>query len=96
MADAVGSTMAAEVACDTERSALEAFVGQVASLRTAIVKLEKTLAHEGDDLARHAEHIARKVKPAMDELRVVADQLEANVAAELWPFPTYRELLFLK
>jgi glutamine synthetase len=96
MADAVGSTMAAEVACDTERSALEAFVGQVASLRTAIVKLEKTLAHEGDDLARHAEHIARKMKPAMDELRVVADQLEANVAAELWPFPTYRELLFLK
>ena len=96
MADAVGSTLAAEVACDAERSALEAFVGQVASLRAAIVKLEKTLAHEGDDLARHAEHIARKVKPAMDELRVVADQLEANVAAELWPFPTYRELLFLK
>jgi glutamine synthetase len=32
----------------------------------------------------------------MDGLRAVADQLEANVASDLWPLPTYRELLFLK
>ena len=96
MADAVAATTAAEVACDGERESLQAFVTQVAALRAAIVKLEKTLAHDGGDPAEHAEHIAHKVRPAMDGLRAVADQLEANVAAELWPLPTYRELLFLK
>jgi glutamine synthetase len=96
MAEAVGATLAAEVACDEEHAALEAFVGQVASLRAAIGKLERTLVHDGGDPAEHAVHIARKVKPAMDGLRAVADQLEATVAAELWPLPTYRELLFLK
>jgi glutamine synthetase len=96
MAEAVGATLAAEVACDEEHAALEAFVRQVASLRAAIGKLEKALSHEGDDPAAHATHIAKKVKPAMDELRTIADQLEATVAAELWPLPTYRELLFLK
>ncbi len=96
MAEAVGATVAADVACDGERKALEVFVGQVATLRAAIVKLEKTLVHNGEDPVAHATHMARKVKPAMDELRAIADQLEANVAAELWPLPTYRELLFLK
>jgi glutamine synthetase len=96
IAEAVGATLAADVACDEEHAALEAFVRQVASLRAAIGKLEKTLVHDGTDPAEHATHIARKVKPAMDGLRAVADQLEANVASDLWPLPTYRELLFLK
>ena len=40
--------------------------------------------------------MAEKVRPAMADLREVADTLEQHVSAELWPLPTYRELLFLK
>jgi glutamine synthetase len=36
------------------------------------------------------------LKPAMAELRAVVDTLETLVAADLWPLPTYRDLLFLK
>lgn len=32
--------------------------------------------------------------PAMNELRVVADQLENIVSEDYWPFPTYGDLLF--
>jgi glutamine synthetase len=32
----------------------------------------------------------------MAELRNTVDALEALVAADLWPLPTYRDLLFLK
>jgi glutamine synthetase type III len=32
----------------------------------------------------------------MARLRETGDALEAVVAAELWPLPNYRELLFLK
>ena len=32
----------------------------------------------------------------MAELRTQVDTLETHVAADLWPLPTYREMLFLK
>jgi glutamine synthetase len=32
----------------------------------------------------------------MDEARSFADALESEVSDELWPFPTYQEMLFIK
>ena len=36
------------------------------------------------------------VFPALAEVRSAADKLEAIVADDLWPLPTYREMLFIK
>ena len=36
------------------------------------------------------------VLPAMLELRKTADKLETLVPDDLWPLPTYREMLFIK
>ena len=35
-----------------------------------------------------------KVVPAMERLRVPVDELETIVDHELWPVPTYAELLY--
>jgi glutamine synthetase len=48
------------------------------------------------DPMQHASQISRELKPAMADLREVVDALETHIAAELWPLPTYRDLLFLK
>jgi glutamine synthetase type III len=32
----------------------------------------------------------------MDRLRETGDAIQSLVAADLWPLPTYRDLLFLK
>jgi glutamine synthetase len=32
----------------------------------------------------------------MDAVRTAADELEAIVDADLWPLPTYAEMLFVK
>jgi glutamine synthetase len=32
----------------------------------------------------------------MNAVRVAADKLEGLVADDLWPIPTYREMLFIK
>jgi glutamine synthetase len=32
----------------------------------------------------------------MDEVRQYADALEGEIADELWPYPTYQEMLFIK
>jgi glutamine synthetase len=51
------------------------------------------IEEEGLDLAVYARD---KQLTAMHEVRVVADKLERIVADDLWPLPTYSEMLFIK
>jgi glutamine synthetase len=76
--------------------ALVRFVELAGEGRKSLLRLEEVLPHEGDDVLKHAQHIRSKVIPAMQELRRAFDMLEMYTAADLWPLPTYRELLFLK
>ena len=56
--------------------------------------------HDGDasdeDLLAHAKHFRDHVIPAMLQTRKAADGLEGVVSDELWPLPTYQEMLFIK
>jgi len=53
------------------------------------------LPRRGDGYA-HAKHMRDAVLPAMSAVRTLGDKLETMVADDLWPLPTYREMLFLK
>ena len=96
LAETVAATDAAGVEVEDTRKALQDFVGMVTRLRKAIAGVEKSLTHHDGDVMKHARQINDEVRPAMDELRSVVDALELNVQADLWPLPTYREMLFLK
>jgi glutamine synthetase len=96
LAHAVAGTEAAGVECPGTKAALKDFVAYVRAFREALVALEKTVMHEGGAPERHAAYIRDKVRPAMTTLRGAADLLENHMAADLWPLPTYRELLVLK
>ena len=37
-----------------------------------------------------------KIVPAMAKLRELGDQIEVLTPHEIWPLPTYREMLFVK
>ncbi len=96
IAEAVASTKAAGVDCEDTVAALRSFVELVTRLRTVTAAVEQASAHHDADPLKHAGQISRELKPAMAELRTVVDNLETLVAADLWPLPTYRDLLFLK
>jgi len=96
IAETVNASESAGVDCEDTVAALDAFVRMVRAMRTALAALEKTVDHEDADPLRHATHIRSKVRPAMATLRTAVDAIENEVAADLWPMPTYRELLFLK
>ena len=72
-------------------------ISAINELNLAIGKLEKAQAHhaEGDAYA-HAKHMRNDVFPALNNVRAAADKLETIVADDLWPLPTYREMLFIK
>ncbi|MBD2655196.1 glutamine synthetase III [Synechocystis sp. FACHB-383] len=42
------------------------------------------------------QYYAQTLRPLMDEVRVYADGIEAEVADSYWPLPTYQEMLFIK
>jgi glutamine synthetase len=42
-----------------------------------------------------AEHARDALLPAMTAVRAAADVLEGIVADDLWPLPTYQEMLFI-
>ena len=64
-------------------SALEVLVAQNAELG-------------GDDVHSKAHHMRDHIIPAMANVRKVADKLEKVVPDDLWPIPTYRDMLFVK
>ena len=75
---------------------LEDVTAKLRSLQKSIADLEKALAHESGDCHGHACHMCEKVLPSMLKVRNFADQLESVVADDLWPLPSYQEMLFIK
>ncbi len=96
IATAVSATESAGVKAKDTFTALGEFVNLVSRFQEAIGALEKAVAHHDADPVKHATWIRDKVKPAMAQLRTYGDALEQQVSADLWPLPTYRELLFSK
>ena len=80
-----------------DTSSLSTLTGLVGKLEKSIGALSHTIGHEATGgILDHAKHYRDEVLPAMLEVRVVADALEAIVADDLWPLPTYREMLFIR
>ncbi len=60
-------------------------------------KLDDALGHEHpDDMSAATKFMRDEVLGSMNELREVADAMEDYVADDLWPLPTYREMLFIR
>ncbi|GEM86369.1 glutamine synthetase [Meiothermus granaticius NBRC 107808] len=57
---------------------------------------QQNAALGGDTVHEKAYHMRDRVLPAMGEVRKAADALEKLVAADHWPLPSYRDMLFIK
>ena len=96
LADAVAAVEGIGIAAADQLEDVKAYVAQVGALKKATATLEKEAGHGDADPYKHAAHIRNKVKPAMAALRAIVDDLETKTATELWPVPSYRELLFTR
>ena len=97
VADAVASGRAAGADVGPATELLASVSGAIAALQKALVELDHAMAHPAtSDAAAHARHARDAVIPAMNTVRAAADRLETLVADDLWPLPTYREMLFIK
>ena len=95
LAAAAASLKAAGYPSDSSK--LNQVISLTKGLHESIGSLEGAMNHHG---ARspldEAKHFCHDVLPAMQKVRQYTDELEEIVADDLWPLPTYQEMLFIK
>ncbi|MEO1584182.1 MAG: glutamine synthetase III [Planctomycetota bacterium] len=96
MAESIAAAEGVGVDCGDDRETLDALVGLIARFRQATDALSQAADAFPEDPKKGAEHVRDSIKPLMHDLRGLGDELEARVASELWPLPTYRDMLFIK
>ncbi len=69
---------------------IKAMMACVSELGQALEKVDFATEDE------HLQFCASTIRSLMDQTRVHADALEAEVADDMWPLPTYQEMLFIK
>jgi len=93
LAQNVATMKAAGMSADTVL--LEQVSTPIAELTAALSALKSALAVHSEGSLAEAEHARDQLLPAMDAVRAAADTLESIVADDLWPLPTYQEMLYI-
>jgi glutamine synthetase len=97
VAQSVSAVKAAGGSVKESKKSLDKLVSLTESCKTTVDKLQSLLEHEANgDAVKHAKYFRDKVIPTMVTLREIGDNLECVVPHDLWPLPTYREMLFVR
>jgi glutamine synthetase len=84
------------IGAEADTGTLDEVSAAVKALRSGILGLRQALAHDGGTTVEaEATHAGQELLPAMEAVRRAADELESYVADDLWPLPTYQEMLFI-
>lgn len=98
LADAACSVSNAGVDARPQKELLKYVCSMLETMKKNISQMEKVVSKAGNvaDAVKQARLYRDEVIPAMSALRAAADKLETVVDADLWPIPTYAEMLFIK
>lgn len=94
LANAITATQAAGVNCQDQQVVLEELVKLIYRFNTALTALSEADNDPDPDHFKQTRYLRDQVLPLMRAVRTLGDQLEMVVSADLWPLPSYRELLF--
>jgi glutamine synthetase len=87
---------AASASSSTAKKLLGEVSGFTEKLDAGLASLEKALGHEAPGPEAEAKHLKDDVLPLMLSVRSAADSLETLLADDLWPLPTYQEMLYVR
>jgi glutamine synthetase len=96
IAQSVGAVRAVGAASVQAEKLLTIYTGLVDRLKADTDALAARLDHESGGAEAHAAYMRDTIVPAMAALREAGDAIEELTPDELWPLPTYREMLFVK
>ena len=96
LADTVNAVKEAGADASIQTTLLKEVTEKLSAMQAALIKLEKAEkeASAMEDVKAQAFFYKDTVRNIMDELREPADRLEMIVDKEIWPIPTYGELMY--
>jgi glutamine synthetase len=94
--ESIAAVKAAGGTTKESRKLLDRITRLVDQFRIQTDALADALDHSSTSTEKHAKYMRDTVVPQMTALRELGDQIELLVPHELWPLPTYREMLFIK
>ena len=95
-AETVSVSEDAGVDVKAAKKELVEFAATVDAFRAAIDRLDKADDKKDQDPVKQSKYIVNTICPIMEECRTHGDRLETYIAADLWPLPSYREMLFIR
>jgi glutamine synthetase len=96
IADSVAAAKAAGSTSREAKKLLDRLVKLIDQFRVQTEKLCDVLERTNNSTEKQAKFMRDTIVPAMATLRDIGDSIELVVPHELWPLPTYREMLFIK
>ena len=96
LADLVKSKKELGIRCELESTLLDKISLLADSMQIKLENLEKAIlgSKEERNTDEKGKYYREVIFNAMQELRIVVDELETLVDAEYWPLPSYTEMLF--
>jgi glutamine synthetase len=98
LADNINSVKATGVNADvsTQSKLLEESSLSFSKIKNSVNELSSALSHDsaGEDIQKHAVYFRETIMSIMGELRSHVDTFESIVDHDLWPVPTYGQILF--
>lgn len=96
LADTVIAVKEAGADASVQAEMLSTVSSRLSAMKKALVKLEEVEAKASamENIREQAFFYKDVVREAMDELRAPADELEMIVDKDVWPLPTYGDLIF--
>jgi len=94
---AMAATAASEMGVDIDNSVAKDVAKNTKGMMAAVAKLEKALAKDNHKSEEdHMQFCAQEIRGLMDSARTHVDALEGVIADDMWPLPTYQEMLYIK
>ncbi len=94
---AQSASAAAELGVDFDKSLAKSIAANINGMMKSVGKLKKAMDKDKfKSVEDHMQFCAGDIRSLMDEVRSYVDALEAEVADDFWPLPTYQEMLFIK
>jgi glutamine synthetase len=85
-----------DIGIELEKTSAVRVADLAKGMMAAVGQLEELLTKPFPSVEDHMQFCAQTILPLMNEVRQYADGLEGEVADDLWPLPTYQEMLFIK
>ena len=94
---AMASTAASDMGVEIDNSIAASVAKNTNEMMKSVAKLEKALAKDKHkSVEDHMQFCAKTIRGLMEDVRGNVDALEGLVADDMWPLPTYQEMLYIK